>query len=230
MMIQAFMRSGFVVAAIGLSLMLGCTGRKVTTAVEDQSILAARTPSDRAPLSATPGPSPSDRAPAAATPGPSPTEMPGALIQPDRPVRPPVVEERVEAVHPPSPGASAGPPPVPTAEPPSATPALADAYFDFDQYTIRDDAQQALEQDARILKANPGRELLIEGHCDERGTMAYNLVLGERRARAVQRYLQELGVPASAIQIVSYGKERPVCREHSESCWQSNRRAHVTVR
>jgi peptidoglycan-associated lipoprotein len=113
---------------------------------------------------------------------------------------------------------------------PSARPtqpsALSDVYFDFDQFLIRADAQPVLEADARLLKAAIGQQILLEGHCDERGTLAYNLVLGERRARAVKQYLEDLGVAASAIQITSYGKERPFCREHSDACWQSNRRAH----
>jgi peptidoglycan-associated lipoprotein len=73
-------------------------------------------------------------------------------------------------------------------------------------------------------------KVLIEGHCDERGTLAYNLVLGERRAQSVKRYLQELGVPPSQLQIVSYGKERPFCTEHRETCWQQNRRGHFVVK
>jgi peptidoglycan-associated lipoprotein len=109
---------------------------------------------------------------------------------------------------------------------PTQPSALSDVYFDFDQFLIRADAQPVLEADARLLKAAIGQQILLEGHCDERGTLAYNLVLGERRARAVKQYLEDLGVAASAIQITSYGKERPFCREHSDACWQSNRRAH----
>lgn len=103
---------------------------------------------------------------------------------------------------------------------------VADIYFDFDQFSIRSDAQAVLEANARALKEDRAVKIMIEGHCDERGTLAYNMVLGERRANAAQRYLQELGVPASHIATVSYGKERPFCTEHSEACWQSNRRAH----
>ena len=99
-------------------------------------------------------------------------------------------------------------------------------YFDYDMFLIRRDASAVLEANARLLKADGMHTLLIEGHCDERGTHAYNLVLGERRARAVNQYLQDLGVPASQLQMTSYGKERPFCTEHSEACWQSNRRAH----
>ncbi|MER3424025.1 MAG: peptidoglycan-associated lipoprotein Pal [Nitrospiraceae bacterium] len=111
-----------------------------------------------------------------------------------------------------------------------APPDLADVFFDYDQFTIRGEAQAVLEADASILKAKHDGTLLIEGHCDERGTLAYNLVLGERRAQAVKRYLQDLGIEASRMQITSYGKERPFCTEHSEDCWQKNRRAHLVVK
>ncbi|NWF71730.1 MAG: OmpA family protein [Nitrospirae bacterium] len=105
---------------------------------------------------------------------------------------------------------------------------LSDIFFDFDRFVIRDDARSGLEANAGLLKSRSGEKILIEGHCDERGTSAYNLVLGERRAQATARYLQDLGVSSSQIQITSYGKERPFCEEHSEACWQSNRRAHFT--
>jgi len=101
-----------------------------------------------------------------------------------------------------------------------------DVYFDYDQFVIRSDARAVLEANARSLKAENSRKLLIEGYCDERGTVEYNLVLGERRAQMAKQYLQDLGVPSSRIQITSYGKEKPFCLDHSEACWQSNRRAH----
>lgn len=110
------------------------------------------------------------------------------------------------------------------------TEVLGDVFFDYDRFTLRNEAKATLEADARWLKSQNGVKGLIEGHCDERGTLAYNLVLGERRAQSVKRYLQELGVPASQIQITSYGKERPFCGEHREPCWQQNRRAHFVVR
>jgi len=108
---------------------------------------------------------------------------------------------------------------------------LTDAYFDFDQATVRSDARSALEGDGRTLKSElKDKTIVIEGHCDEIGTAAYNLVLGEKRARAVQRYLHDLGVTASRLQVASYGKERPFCTEHNPDCWQSNRRAHFVVK
>lgn len=103
---------------------------------------------------------------------------------------------------------------------------MADIYFDFDRYTIRNDAQPVLEANGAWIKNAPGTSILIEGHCDERGTLAYNLVLGEKRARAAKRYLEDLGIPASRLKIISYGEVRPFCTEHEDSCWQKNRRAH----
>jgi peptidoglycan-associated lipoprotein len=99
-------------------------------------------------------------------------------------------------------------------------------FFDFDKSLLRTEARATLEANAAALKADLAGEIVIEGHCDERGTSEYNMVLGERRARAVQRYLEDLGISASRMRIVSFGKERPFCLEHSEACWQSNRRAH----
>jgi peptidoglycan-associated lipoprotein len=139
-------------------------------------------------------------------------------------VPPPVVKEARVAEQPVAP-APPSQPPVPQAGPISS---LSDIFFDFDRFAIRDDARSGLEANAGLLKSRSGEKILIVGHCDERGTSAYNLVLGERRAQAAARYLQDLGVVSSQMQITSYGKERPFCQEHSEACWQSNRRAHFT--
>ena len=106
---------------------------------------------------------------------------------------------------------------------------LVDAYFDYDKYTIRDDARAALEGNARWLNANPMARVKIEGHCDERGTNEYNLTLGERRAQAVKRFLVSLGVDGSRLSTISFGEERPVCTDTSEACLTKNRRAHFTV-
>ena len=106
---------------------------------------------------------------------------------------------------------------------------LGDIFFDFDQYTIRQDAQPVLEADALWIKNAVGKSILIEGHCDERGTQAYNLVLGEKRARSTKRYLEDLGVAASRLKIVSFGEIRPFCKEHEETCYQKNRRAHFVA-
>lgn len=107
---------------------------------------------------------------------------------------------------------------------------LRHVYFDFDKYVIRHESISALEWNAHLLTAKyPQSGVLIEGHCDERGTSEYNLVLGERRAKAVKNYLVDLGVLSWRIQIVSYGKERPSCHESEESCWQKNRRGHLLL-
>ncbi len=103
---------------------------------------------------------------------------------------------------------------------------VSDVYFDFDRYAIRADAQSTLQRLAGLLTSELTPELVIEGHCDERGTSAYNLVLGERRAQAAKRYLEDHGMTASQVRVTSYGKERPFCTKHSEACWQSNRRVH----
>ena len=106
---------------------------------------------------------------------------------------------------------------------------LKDAFFDYAKSDLRDDARTAIAADADWLKKNRTIQFLIEGHCDERGTSEYNLALGDRRANAAKEYLVSLGVDASRIRTVSYGKERPFCPESSEDCWQQNRRAHFLV-
>ena len=100
----------------------------------------------------------------------------------------------------------------------------------FDQYTVRSDAQATLERNAQWILRESDKSVLIEGHCDERGTLAYNLVLGEKRAHSAKRYLENLGIPASRLQITSYGEVRPSCKEHNEGCWKYNRRAHFVAR
>lgn len=112
----------------------------------------------------------------------------------------------------------------------SAEAGMQDVFFAYDSWAITEDGREALALDAQWLKSNPTAAIKIEGHCDERGTLAYNLVLGEKRAKAVRNYLVELGVSANRLSVVSYGKERPFCIEHNESCYQQNRRGHVVVR
>jgi peptidoglycan-associated lipoprotein len=107
---------------------------------------------------------------------------------------------------------------------------LSDIHFDFDKYELTVDATKTLDAHAEWLKANPKHLVLIEGHCDERGTDAYNVALGERRAKATQNYLAAHGVRTARITIISYGEERPQCSEHSEECWAKNRRAHFMVK
>jgi len=110
---------------------------------------------------------------------------------------------------------------------------LQDAYFDYDKSEIRSDAQASLTQDATALKAIladfPSASIVLEGHCDERGSAEYNLGLGDRRASSAKDFLTQLGVPADRLKTISYGKERPVCTESSEACWQKNRRVHFST-
>jgi peptidoglycan-associated lipoprotein len=109
---------------------------------------------------------------------------------------------------------------------------LQDAYFDYDQHTLRTDSEAALQADAtelsQILRQYPTYKLTVEGYCDERGSDEYNIALGDARARAAKEFLVSLGVPADQLRTVSYGKERQVCTDHDEACWQKNRRAHIT--
>ena len=107
---------------------------------------------------------------------------------------------------------------------------LRDIRFEFDSYQIRTEDAQLLDQNADLMKANPGWAVLIEGHADQRGTPDYNLSLSERRARASMNYLVSRGVRANRISVISYGEERPVCKESSEDCWSQNRRAHFAVK
>lgn len=106
---------------------------------------------------------------------------------------------------------------------------LKDAFFDYDKASLRDDARSSLAADADWLKRYVSVQILIEGHCDERGTSEYNLALGDRRANAAREYLASLGVEESRIKTVSYGKERPFCAQSTEACWQENRRAHLVI-
>ena len=104
-----------------------------------------------------------------------------------------------------------------------------DAYFDLDKSDLRQDARAALTKDAEFLRSYPQAKVSIEGHCDERGSTEYNLGLGQRRAEAAKNYLISLGIPADRMETTSWGKERPFCSEHDESCWQQNRRAHFVL-
>ncbi|QOL24375.1 peptidoglycan-associated lipoprotein Pal [Thalassotalea sp. LPB0316] len=98
-------------------------------------------------------------------------------------------------------------------------------YFDFDKSTVSSTFAAVLEAHAQFLSANPNTTVLIEGHADERGTPEYNIALGERRAKAVATYLETLGVSSSQINIVSYGEEKPMVKDRSESAFAKNRRA-----
>jgi peptidoglycan-associated lipoprotein len=122
-----------------------------------------------------------------------------------------------------------------SATPPSPSefapePELADIHFDFDRYDLRPDVERTLDRHAAWLRAHPGDLVLIEAHCDERGTSSYNLALGDRRATMAKNYLVAQGVSAARIATLSYGEERPLCTEHGEACWAKNRRARFLVK
>lgn len=128
------------------------------------------------------------------------------------------------------------PPPPPQQKEPSLTDEqwvstnLKDVYFDYDSAAIRSDQQATIVASARALAQRSSMSFTIEGHCDERGSTEYNLALGDERANAVKNALVAAGANASRINTISYGKEKPVCAESNEACWQKNRRGHVTLR
>jgi peptidoglycan-associated lipoprotein len=109
---------------------------------------------------------------------------------------------------------------------------IQDAYFDYNTGNLRPDAETALRADAKtlatILQQYPDYKLTVEGYCDERGSEEYNLGLGEERAKRAKQYLVDSGIPSAQLLTVSFGKDRPVCEQHDESCWQKNRRVHIT--
>ena len=131
------------------------------------------------------------------------------------------------------------PPPPPKAEPPKPTISqristeVEDVFFDFDRSDLRSDARTALAHNAAALKEIlsdfPTHTVILEGHCDERGSAEYNLGLGDRRSARTKTFLGELGVPLDRLLVISYGKERPQCTESDEACWQKNRRVHFTA-
>ena len=121
-------------------------------------------------------------------------------------------------------------PAVPPPEQFVEVPRLQDIHFEYDAHDIRPGDAAVLEENAAWMKANPSALVLIEGHTDERGTNEYNMALGDLRASAAMRYLAAKGVPASRMVAISYGKERPLCAEHTEACWARNRRVHFLAK
>ena len=115
------------------------------------------------------------------------------------------------------------------AETPVSSVKLEDAFFDFDSSALRPDARQDLSESAKWMEAHPASDVLVEGHCDERGTEQYNLALGERRASEGKTYLAALGVDPNHIKTISYGKDRPFAKGHDEAAWAQNRRDHLVV-
>ncbi len=109
---------------------------------------------------------------------------------------------------------------------------IQDAYFDYNKHTLRPDAEAALKKDAQtladIIKQYPDFKLTVEGFADERGSEEYNLALGDARAKQTKEYLSNLGLPGNQLAVMSYGKDKPVCTEHDEDCWQKNRHTHIT--
>jgi peptidoglycan-associated lipoprotein len=110
---------------------------------------------------------------------------------------------------------------------------LQDAYYDYDKSDVREDARATLTRDAdglkRIFAEMPDAVVVMEGHCDERGSAEYNLGLGDRRATSAKEFLQQLGITGDKLKTISYGKERPQCTESNEDCWQKNRRVHFSA-
>ncbi len=187
-------------------LLAGCAKRPATTQA------AAPAPTGAAATTPSPG-------------GSTPSGAPPSMMTPPGGTGPSMAA--------PAPGSTAAPA-APAARPvPSefaANENLRDVFFDFDKYDIRPTDAKALDANAGWLKSNPNHLVLIEGHCDERGTNEYNLALGERRAKSTMNYLVSQGVQASRITIISYGEERPTCTQKTEECWAKNRRAHFLVK
>jgi len=162
----------------------------------------------------------------AVTPTPQPTPAPAAPARPPAPAPPP----RAAA-------APAAPRALTeddlfnreTLDALNASHPLSDAFFDYDQKSLRDDARDALGRDARWLNRWTSTRIMVQGQADERGSAEYNLALGDERAKAVKSYLTSLGVPEARIAVVSLGKESPVCRDENEACWSQNRRGHFVI-
>jgi peptidoglycan-associated lipoprotein len=171
---------------------------------------------------------------------PAPTPPPAAAAPapaPSAPSTPPTAAAPSPSTATPAPTPTPVAPPVtaPSPAPPRVTEFttntnLNDIHFDFDKYNIKPDDAKILDANAAWLKSNPGNLVLIEGHCDDRGTAEYTLALGERRAKSAMNYLIAQGVQANRITIISYGKERPLCTEQTENCWARNRRDHFLTK
>lgn len=157
---------------------------------------------------------------APAAPAPAPAPAPPPAVQPPAPA-------------PVAPAPAPAPTPVQTARPAPAEFKPADLkaiHFDFDKSDIRPEDAKILEGHAVWLRDNAKSRVLIEGHCDERGTSEYNFALGERRARSAMNFLVAQGIAASRITVISYGEERPLCTEKTEACWAQNRRDMFLVK
>lgn len=143
-----------------------------------------------------------------------------------------------------TPAAAPGPTPAPGPAPTPMAPAAAvdkaeiakkameadDIYFEFDKYNLKPDAIKVLDKKVALMRENSQMKVTIEGNCDERGSNEYNLALGDRRANAAKGYMAKAGIAENRLSTISYGEERPVCKEHSETCWAKNRRDHFVVK
>ena len=243
MVAQSSYRFLSMLACMSLSLLLvNCSSRTITTSVDEETFLPGPTVGTLSSLERI--------EPEASMIEEATVELPSLPEEPtEAPVEEPPAEDPMVAEVPaplmgtPEPSRVELPPFDPAEEPPSLLPMVAalepapaiepiiltDVYFDFDRYEIGADAMTVLEANASQLTRQNGWKLVIEGHCDERGTAQYNHVLGERRAQAVKRYLVDLGVPSHLIEMASYGKDKPFCVGQGKSCWQQNRRAHFVL-
>jgi peptidoglycan-associated lipoprotein len=191
-------------------LALGSLGVLIATAACHKTAPVAQRPPDATPVAQSPAQTAAPKQIASAKPAPAPSK-PAAQAQ-SRPSSPTAQERQTLN---------------------EKLARLEDALFDYDKSTIRADASTALRDDVGvirdILSNYPSQKLLIEGNCDERGSEEYNMALGDRRARAAQDFLSSMGIPNAQLSVISYGKDRPVCTDATEACWQRNRRAHVTA-
>ena len=168
----------------------------------------------------------------AAAPPPPPPPAPTAAA-PSRPAPVETAHVAAPASTPAAPAAKRYPDAVTRARIDELLAKIEDAYFDYDQHTLRPDAIKALQSDSEelrdIISQYPSYKLTIQGHCDERGSEEYNRALGDARAKAAKEYLVGVGVSADQLAVVSYGKDKPACDDHNESCWQKNRRIHIVA-
>jgi peptidoglycan-associated lipoprotein len=206
-----------VVLAAGLAAS-GCA-RRTQTATSPTAI-----PGPRPVAAASPAPRPAPGAPVTSAPIPSSPVAPGAGPAPV--AAPPAAES-------PAPGtpsySTAYPPGSSFTAPVDRRSRLDAIYFDFDQAELKPEYRRVLETNAEWLRRNPAVRIQIEGHCDERGSVQYNLALGERRAESAKRYLESLGVDGNRMQTISYGEERPAAPGSGEEAWARNRRAEFVV-
>jgi peptidoglycan-associated lipoprotein len=209
---------GTMLALLLMLLANGCAKRPALTEATAPPPTGVATPQAPPPPSPAPAPPP---APSLAPPAPAPAAPPTPPPAAAAPTPPPPA---------PAPAPAAPPPPRPAPAEFRSIAELGDIFFDFDKYALRPDAARILDANIEWLKSHPNALVLIEGHCDERGTNAYNLVLGERRANAAREYLMARGVAGTRITTISYGEERPVCTERNEACWSRNRRSHFLTK